>query len=145
VIDAEVYFKQLLDRDATDLQLDDSEETWVAPDLDIEFLERIPALTWNVSGDGQTSNSEGLWTYIFNINCFGIGLDQAKALARAGYDVVHGWGTDPASSRFVVDGDAIFVLEVQDIDLPSRVAKAMIDGRSVVQYSGTFAIALRSA
>lgn len=140
MIDAEVYLNLLLTRDYAALGVD---ADTITPDLDVDELDRLPAVTWNVVGAGQVANGGGLWSFILNMNFFGDGMDEAKASAKTGYDLVHGWDNDPTVTVLPVDGADTWVSALADQDIPTRLGRAVIDGRNVVQYAGSFAIDLR--
>lgn len=142
MIDAEVYLGKLLLRDA-EASLEPEDELFIAPDIDVDQLSEFPALIWNITGDGQIANGDGLWTFTLNVIFFAEGMDAAKKWARFGYDLVHFWDDRSDLTELEVDGEPVWVSFVEDIDLPTRQASADIDGRNVTQYSGSFALALR--
>jgi hypothetical protein len=142
VIDAEVYFHQLLVRDIAALDLED--DVAIAPTIDIDQMEDFPSILFEYSGDGQSANGPGLWGFTLTLSVFADGMDPAKALTRALYDVVRAWDADPASTVLAVDGERIWISSADDVDLFSRIASAQIAGRNVTQYVGSFALALRS-
>lgn len=141
MIDPEAYLKQLWDLAWE--SLDPAGRPWTAPDIDTTILERLPALTWNISGDGQQASGPGLWTFVLNANIFGDGMDAAKALARAVTDVVEAWGEDPRPTRLTVDGYRMAIASADQIDIPTRLARSEIDGIDVVQYAGSWSLAIR--
>lgn len=143
MIDAEAYIGQINLRDFEALR-DDLDMPHVAPDIDTETLEEIPAIIWNLSGDGQQADGPGMWTFVLSYNIFGDGMDQAKAYARLTDRVANSWFADPWPTALEVDGDRIVISGGETIDLPTRTAQSIIDGRNVVQYSGSYAIMLRS-
>jgi hypothetical protein len=71
-------------------------------------------------------------------------MDQAKATAMHVDDVVLAWFEDPWATAVEFDGVRVVVSEGERIDTPTRAAAAMIDGRNVVQYSGSYRLLLRS-
>lgn len=143
MIDAEVYLQTLIVRD-TEEDLDPGEVVTIAPDIDVDQLEKMPALLWTLTGDGQVANGDGLWSYTLTLSVYGEGMDEAKRWARFFYKLVHYWDENPALTKLTVDGDPIWVSTLEDIDLPTRQSSADIDGRNVTQYVGSFALALRS-
>jgi hypothetical protein len=143
VIDAEVYLHQLLTRDYAALSPQPSPAPFVGPGLDVGELDHLPSVIWHVTGSGQTANGDGLWLYTLSVNVFGNGMDDAKAAMKTFYDVVHAWDANPASTVLDVDGSPVWVSSLEDNDLPSRFPSADIPGRNVVQYGGSFPLALR--
>lgn len=115
------------------------------PDIDVDTLESLPAVTWNILADGEVANGPGLWNFVLNLNCFGNGMDQAKALARGMHSIAEAWEEATVSTVIVVDGDDVWLSSVDtDRDIPTRQAAAIIDGRLTVQYSGSYGIGVRS-
>lgn len=143
MIDAEVYLATLLARDAEE-DFDPGDVVLIAPDIDVDELAELPAVLWTLTGDGQTANADGLWSYTLNLSIFAEGMDAAKKWARFFYKLVHYWNDNPALTELVVDGDTIWVSTLDDIDLPTRQSSASIAGRNVTQYVGSFALALRN-
>jgi hypothetical protein len=145
VIDAEVYLQTIIVRDTEeDLDPEDGDIA-IAPDLDVDELAgNYPALLWTLTGDGQVSNGEGLWTYTLTLSDYAEGMDKAKKWARWFYKLVHYWDEHPELTELEIDGDTIWVAGVEDIDVPTRQSSADVDGRHIVQYVGSYALALRS-
>lgn len=114
--------------------------TKVAPESDSESLGQLPLWTFNIIGDGQTSNGPGLYEITLDISVFAEGIDTAKAGAKAAYDLVWSWADDPLSA---IVPDVGWVSDVADISLFSRMGTPEITGRNVSQYAGSFALALR--
>jgi len=118
---------------------------WCSPDIDIDTLDNFPAVTWNILADGEAANGPGLWYFVLNLNLFGNGMDQAKALMRVMHDIAEAWDADTATTAINVDGDDVWLSGVDtDRDIPTRLPAAIIDGRMVVQYSGGYGIGVRS-
>jgi hypothetical protein len=141
VIDAEVYIHDLIEQSMTATA--PPSDLWVAPDIDVDTLEELPALTWNLSGDSSTANGPGLWNYVLNVSIFGDGMDQAKQFAKYVDAMVQSWDVDPLATAIEVDGSDVACAGVDDVQLPARQATADIGGRLVVQYVGIYALALR--
>lgn len=114
----------------------------IRPDFDPEAL-TLPAVRWNIVGDGNLANGVGLHNYRLDVVIIGAGMDQAKAAMRLLHDLVHGWDEAPAGTLLTVAGDTISVASLEDDVLPSRDSAAEIPGRDLVQYSGAYALALR--
>lgn len=142
MIDGEAFLSKLIPRDVEALDLD--EDVSIAPDIDVDQLEHLPAILFTLIGDGQVANGDGLWNFILTLSTFGEGMDQAKRFARIGYDIAHAWNGNSAATVIDVDGEPTWVSDVSDIDVPSRLAAAQIPGRNVVQYVGSFGLALRN-
>jgi hypothetical protein len=142
MIDAEVYLDQLLDLSMTATPF--VEDLWVAPDIDVTIMQHFPALTWNIVGDGEPLNGPDAYGIILNASVFGEGMDAAKAVARYVDRTVMAWFEDPWPTAITVDGDRIVVSNGERLDLMTRLAAAEIEGRNVVQYSGSFRILLRA-
>lgn len=146
MIDAEVYLQTILVRDTEeDLEPGDGEIA-IAPDLDVDELNgNYPALLWTITGDGQAANGNGLWSYTLTLSVYAEGMDQAKKWAKFFYNLVHYWDErDDLTEIDLPDGDTIWVSGVGDIDVPTRQSSADIRGRHIVQYVGSYALALRS-
>ena len=118
-------------------------DLWVAPDIDVDTVKNLPALTWNIVGDGETEDGPGAVGIILNVNILGNGMDQAKDAARHVDDVAMAWFDDPWPTAITVDGDRIVVSDGDRIDMPTRIAEAMVEGRNLVQYSGSYRLLLR--
>jgi hypothetical protein len=151
VIDVDVYLHLLLTQSITAAFAAEGfdevieAEPWCAPDIDVDTLEKMPAVTWNILADGEVPNGPGLWNYILNLNCFGYGMDQAKALARGMHAIAEGWDENTAGTVIEVDGDDVWLSSVDtNLDIPTRLPAAIIEGRLTVQYSGSYAIGVRS-
>jgi len=142
MIDAEAYLYELFTRDIEDAGFD--EDVTVAADIDVQVMDELPYWTFSVIGDGQQSNGDDLWSYTLTVSVFAEGMDATKNSARAMYDLVHAWDTDPGATQLTTGGDTIWVSSLDDIDLPSRLASAEIAGRNITQYTGSFGLALRN-
>lgn len=144
MLDAEVYINRLMLRDVEALADTFEETLLVAPDIDVNELDELPAILFTLTGDGQVANGDGLWSFILTLSTFGYGMDQAKQFAKLGYDIVHAWDQGGPGTVIEIDDEETWVSSVDDIDLPSRLPSALIAGRNVVQYVGSFALALRN-
>lgn len=113
----------------------------IEPETDSESLDDLPLLTFNIIGDGQSSNGPGLYTVTLDLSVFTEGIDAAKAGAGVFYDLVHQWDENPITS--IVDGVG-WVQSVDDISLFSRMGTPEVTGHNVSQYAGSFALALRN-
>lgn len=143
MIDAEMYMGKLIEQSYDALDPQPTPRPKISPDVGLHELADFPAIVWHLTGSGQTANGEGLWLFNLTVNIFGIGMDAAKDAAKHLYDVVHAWNENPAFTVIQVDGEPMWVSQLDDNDIPSRVAAADIPGRNVVQYSGVYPIALR--
>lgn len=142
MIDIEQYIDLLWAQSLTAMPFE--EEIWVAPDIDVDTVsDHIPALTWNIQGDGEIQDVEGTYGVILNVNILGYGMDQAKAVAGHVDDVAMEWFEDPAPTRIDVDGSPVVVSLGDRQDLPTRIAQAEVDGRNLVQYSGSYRLLIR--
>jgi len=152
VIDVEVYLNLLLQQSIqAAFDADEFDPTliparpWCAPDIDVEILSKVPAVTWNITSDGEVANGPGLWNFLLNLNLFGVGMDQAKELTRVLHGIAVGWDDDTTSTVIAVDGNNVWLSSVDtDRDIPTRLPAAIIDGRQIVQYSGSYGIGVRS-
>jgi hypothetical protein len=113
----------------------------IVPETDTDALGELPLWQFNVLGDGQTGNSEGIWDVVLDINVFAAGIDAAKAEAKAAYQTVWSWHADPRSA--VVDGVG-WVSDVADISMFSRAGTPDLTGHNVSQYAGSFGLTLRN-
>lgn len=141
MIDADQYVYQLLAGAAAAV----TPTPTVAADMDVDLIDELPFWSFTVTGDGQIANGPGLWTFQLLMNFFADGRDACFATASAAYQIVHGWDDDPAQTVLDIEGVQVWVSELTDIDVPSRTASVQIDGRDLVQFTGSFALALRSA
>lgn len=143
MIDAEMYMGKLLKQSYDALDPQPMPRPNITPDVDMREVKNLPQIVWSLTGSGQTGNGEGLWFYTLHLLSFGDGMDQAKAAMKSFYDIVHAWDANPASTVIDVDGSPVCVAWLEDEDLPSRFPSADIPGRNVVQYGGSFPLALR--
>jgi hypothetical protein len=142
MIDAEAYVYTLTNRDITALTL--AHTFPVTGEVNVDVVSTFPCAFFDLSGNGQSSNGDDLWSYTLNFNVLGDGLDQAKSYARALYRVVRGWDSNPASTLLTVAGDNIWVSSVSDIDAFSRLPSPDVQIRNAKQYTGAFALELRN-
>lgn len=140
MIDAEQYIYQLVTRDALALDVSPT----VASDLDVDTIDELPFWGFTVTGDGQVANGPGLWTFQLSWNVFAEGRDAAFASAAQLYALHHAWMEDPSTTVLEIEDQPIWVAELEDIDIFSRTARSVINGRDIVQFTGTFALAIRS-
>lgn len=143
MIDAEVYMGMLIKQSYDALDPQPIPRPKITPDVDMREVDALPQIVWSVTGSGQTGNGDGLWFYTLHALVFGDGMDQAKAAMKTFYDIAHAWDADPASTVIDVDGCPVWLSFLEDEDLPSRFPSADIPGRNVVQYGGSFPLALR--
>jgi hypothetical protein len=152
VIDVEVYLHLLMTQSIATAFADDGFDPaqilaapYCAPDIDVDTLDNIPAVTWNILADGEVANGPGLWNFVLNLSCFGHGMDQAKALMRGMHAIAERWDEATASTVIDVDGDDVWLSSVDtNRDIPTRLPAAIIEGRLLVQYSGSYGIGVRS-
>jgi hypothetical protein len=143
MIDAEAYQKLLWDQSFT-AHPTVGFTLWVAPDIDVQTLDELPALTWNLSSDANDMNGPDAWNFILNANVFGDGMDQAKSAMRHVDSLVQEWFEDPGPTVIDVDGDRIAVADGETLDYPSRQATSDLPARLVVQYSASYRLLMRS-
>lgn len=142
MIDTEQYIYQLVRRDIVARQVDPVPT--VAADLDVDTISEMPFWSFTLIGDGQIANGPGLWTYQVTWNVFAEGRDATFSSAADLYELHQGWAADSEGTVLVVDGQPIWLHSLEDVDLFSRTGAAVVDGRDIVQFSGTFALAIRS-
>lgn len=145
MIDAEQYLGLLWEQSFTadPLDLDPPVDLWVAPDIDVDQLDHLPALTWNITGDGEAADGPNADGFILNVSIFGDGMDQAKATAIHVDEVAMKWFDDPWATAATFDNHSVVVATGERIDTPTRLPAAEINGRLVVQYSGSYRLLLR--
>lgn len=113
----------------------------VVPETDTESLGQMPLWQFNLLGDGQNGNGQGIYAITLDLSVFAVGIDAAIAQATAAYDAVWGWDSDPLTA--VVDGVG-WVQQVDDISFFSRMGTPEMTGALVRQYAGSFGLSLRS-
>jgi len=133
MVDAEQLIYFLLRRDVP-------AEFAVTSEIDVDSTDNLPLVTFAIGGDGQSDNGPGLWHIVLDINVFGAGRGPAYDSALTVYDAVSAWND---SAPAVLPGVG-WVHSVNDVSLFSRLASANINGRNVTQYSGSFALAVRT-
>lgn len=134
MIDAERLVYELLDAGKP-------EGSTVQPERDLESIENLPLVMFNVYGNGQTSNGPGIWFVTLDLTVVGESIDQAKAVASAIYDLVWSWLSDPLNA---VVPDVGWVASVSDISYFSRAAGSAVNVRGASQYDGSFDLELRN-
>jgi hypothetical protein len=112
----------------------------VQPETDLDSIDHMPLVLFDVNGDGQTGNGPGLWFVTLNLSVIDNNLDAVKAVAGALYDLVWSWN-DPANA--VVE-DVGWVSSVEDLSYFSRSPIADVNVRGTYQYDGAFALQLRN-
>jgi len=134
MIDHETIFWSLLDRDLISGTYFSS-ETNIAADFEIP----LPAIIYSLTNTGQTQNGPNLWTGQVDVQILG-DPEPAWDLAANVYDILHQWADEQTG---VVD-DVGWVQDVTDISAFSRPTGTQIVGKGVIQYAGSFALALRN-
>lgn len=128
MIDAGSLFYSSLVRDL------DSSVTVVA-ELQLDTIDNFPTVSFSWSGAGQTGNGTELWFGFLDLNVFD-DVNSAFGNASAVYDLVHAWPNQVAEFGWVES--------VTDQQMFSPVPSPVVAGRQVVQYAGSFALALRN-
>jgi len=113
----------------------------VAPETDLDSIDSLPLVLYDVIGDGQDGNGPGLWNVTLNLSVIGATLDDARTTARAFYDLVWSWNDDPEAAT--VDGVGT-VSSVADASLFSRQPSSDIAVHDITQYDGSFDLQLRN-
>lgn len=144
MIDIEAYLAALMEQSYAANPYD--EDVWVAPDIDVDTVaDHIPAVTWNIQGDGEEQDVDETFGILLNANVLGNGMDQAKGVAKHFDGLVMEWFDDPAPTLIEIDGVRMVVSLGWRQDLITRIAQAEVEGRNLVQYSGSYRLLIRSA
>lgn len=131
MIDAETLLYTLLGRDKP-------LGTQLSENVDQYSIEEFPFINYSVAGLTQNANGDGLWSVFLDLNVFD---DEGNAFSVASslYDSIHLWDT---ANDGIVPGVG-WVAQVTDISAFSQVDNPLIQGRTVTQYAGSFALLLR--
>lgn len=131
MIDAETFVGTLLARDIPGASIE--------LERNIDSLATMPVLIYAISGDGQTANADGLWFVTLDLTAIANSVQEAFDTISAAYDAVHAWDT-PGKAHTA----SLWVSSVSDEQYPSKDDVPDIGGKTVSQYSGSFALDLRS-
>lgn len=121
-------------------------EVTLKPDLEVDTIDRVPYVTYTGVG-GNSIADNGVtpiaWTWTLVVNVFHTDLDEAKDVAEAVYDLVHGWNDVWGTSHKIAGlGHAA---EVSDLSLFSKTGQADIPGHTIQQLTGQFLLQLHKA
>lgn len=112
----------------------------LAAELDVDSIDTLPFITYNVRGGDQSGNGPGLWSSPLTIRVFAEGQDAGWELCRDLYRVIHLWA-EPGNST--VPGVA-YVTNVTDLSKFSRDATVAMEGKQITQYTGSFELITRT-
>lgn len=133
LVDDERLIFTLLVRDAP-------EGYTIAAELDIDTIDGLPFASFAVTGGEQGGNGPGLWTVYLTVNAFNEGQDATWDMCRVLYRIVHGWGELGTGALPGVG----YVSSVRDVSKFTRTAAAVLEGKQITQYTGSFALTIRS-
>ncbi len=122
------------------LERDKPSGATVQLNADTAAVNEFPFVTYDYHGFGQNVNGDGLWHCVLDLNVF---LDDATATfstISAFNDAVHAWG-DLQTGVVPTVGH---VQTVTDLSIFSPVDDPVIQGRTVMQYAGSFTLQLRN-
>lgn len=133
LIDDEQLVYLLLKRDLVD-------SVTLAAELDVESIDSMPFVTFNLRGGDQSGNGPGLWSCPLTIRVFAEGQDAAWELCSDLYRAVHMWAE---SGHSTVAGLG-YVAVTTDLSKFSRDASVQMKGKNITQYTGSFELIIRS-
>ncbi|WP_378144814.1 hypothetical protein ACFJGV_15155 [Cnuibacter sp. UC19_7] len=115
--------------------------TFISNELNLSATTPIatPAVIYSLANSGQTQNGPGLWTGDLDVQVIGK-PDEAWTLASDLYDAMHAW----ADEQTGIIADVGHVQDLDDNTAFSRSSTTQTVGKGVVQYAGSFAVALRN-
>lgn len=99
----------------------------------------LPAVIYSLVNTGQTQNGPNLWTGQLDTQVLG-SADTAWGLASDLYDSIHAW----AEQQTGIVADIGWVSTLSDIEAFTRSATTQTVAKGVIQYAGSFALALRN-
>ena len=139
MLDFEALVYQLLKQSIPDIE--------ILPEHEVDEIENFPIIMFTITGGNQLAGTSGkplAWDANLSLSFFHTTLDDARALARRGYDAVWSWDDPWSTAGQIVDlGHAA---EIEDQSVPTRVGTADIgDSRFVTQYDGRWGLQLHSA
>lgn len=117
------------------------EEAMVAGDLDVGSFAEIPLVT-HFSTATQDGNGRGLWSVTLTLSVFGEPATVFDNIVKPIYSGVYAWA-DP--TKGIVPGIGAVEDIEQEISAFARVGgEAQMENKSVIQYTGSWQLAVRN-
>lgn len=111
----------------------------ILPELDVDTIEELPAITFAVTG-GEQINADGgkpsAWACHLSLNVFDVSMDAAFKVASRAYDAVWAWD-DPWAGLAIADFG--WMDEISDASIFTRIGgDSDIDAHGITQFAGEF-------